>query len=549
MIGFFNPFARLRREAEQARAEKRVARDQYLSLMQDCLTNRHYEDPPLKTFGDRPYDEMVRERGMDWPSTAHTMIGTARMANLRGLVETVIEERIPGDLLEAGVWRGGACIFMRSILKAYEESGRRVWVADSFEGLPPPDTARYPADAGQTFHEYAELAVPLEEVQRNFSRYGLLDDQVAFLKGWFKDTLPDAPIEKLAILRVDGDLYESTSDTLSNLYGKLSIGGFVIIDDYGVVDACRKATDDFRAANGIVDPLQAIDGVGVYWRKSGGIDYPAATPDHENRPAVIERPASLWGGFYWENDERLLIRDVAFLVTCDMDKLMGTSSTEDHFVLGKARSMVEDSIALSRRRKIGKIFEIGIFKGGSMILNDLVFAPSRIAAVDFNPAPVEAMTRYIEKTGKSDVIRPYYGIDQSDRQAMEKVLSGEFPDRDIDMIVDDASHLYEQTRAAFNISFPYLRPGGLYIIEDWGWAHWSGDFWQKDNPYFGARPAMSNLLIELFMLAASRPDLIESVEVVCSVITVKKGQGKMPEGDFDLGEHYLMRGKPFTAPL
>jgi len=228
---------------------------------------------------------------------------------------------------------------------------------------------------------------------------------------------------------------------------------------------------------------------------------------------------------------------------------MGTSSTEDHFVLGKARSMVEDSIALSRRRKIGKIFEIGIFKGGSMILNDLVFAPSRIAAVDFNPAPVEAMTRYIEKTGKSDVIRPYYGIDQSDRQAMEKVLSGEFPDRDIDMIVDDASHLYEQTRAAFNISFPYLRPGGLYIIEDWGWAHWSGDFWQKDNPYFGARPAMSNLLIELFMLAASRPDLIESVEVVCSVITVKKGQGKMPEGDFDLGEHYLMRGKPFTAPL
>jgi O-methyltransferase len=111
------------------------------------------------------------------------------------------------------------------------------------------------------------LAVPLENVKEIFERYGLLDDQVRFLKGWFRDTLPNAPIEKLAILRLDGDMYESTMDVLRNLYYRVSAGGFVIVDDYGAYSACRKAVHDFRAEHGVSEPIQEIDWTGVYWRK------------------------------------------------------------------------------------------------------------------------------------------------------------------------------------------------------------------------------------------------------------------------------------------
>lgn len=237
--------------------------------MLDCLTGSIYEDPPLKVLGIETFDPNLREYGWDWPSVAHSMIGRQRMANLRFLVERVLFDRISGDFIETGVWRGGACIYLRAVLEAYGVKNRRVWVADSFVGLPPPDEVAYPADAGDKFYTYAELAVSLERVKRNFERYGLLDEQVVFLKGWFKDTLPGAPTGPLAILRMDGDMYESTMDALSNLYDRVSPGGYVIVDDYRVVAGCRKAVDEFRARRGIDDVIVEIDGVGVYWQKMG----------------------------------------------------------------------------------------------------------------------------------------------------------------------------------------------------------------------------------------------------------------------------------------
>jgi hypothetical protein len=249
--------------------------DRYLVLLQDCLTGSIYEDPPLNTLGQESFDPVLRQYGWDWPSRAHTMIGRARLANIRTLAERVLREEIPGDFIETGVWRGGACILMRGVLNAFGIHDRRVWLADSFEGLPPPDAGRFPADANDTFHTFVELAVGLEEVKRNFEKYGLLDDQVRFLKGWFRDTLPGAPVERLALLRLDGDMYESTIIALESLYGKLSPGGFVIIDDYHVVEGCRQAVHDFMTAGAIVADLHEIDGVGVYWRKPDGTDSPA----------------------------------------------------------------------------------------------------------------------------------------------------------------------------------------------------------------------------------------------------------------------------------
>ena len=241
-------------------------RDRYLDLLIRALTNTIYEDPNEAPWGPAGFDAGARGDGSDWPRTAHTMIGRKRLENLRDCVRTVIADGVPGDLVETGAWRGGASILMRGVLAAHEETGRTVWVADSFAGLPPPDEERYPADAGDRHHEVEFLAVPLEQVRANFAKYDLLDDHVRFLPGWFRDTLPAAPIERLAVLRLDGDMYESTWDALITLAPKVSPGGFVIVDDYHAVPGCKKAVDDYRTEHGIDAPIETIDWAGVYWR-------------------------------------------------------------------------------------------------------------------------------------------------------------------------------------------------------------------------------------------------------------------------------------------
>lgn len=263
----------------------RDSRSAYLDLLRQDLT-RYGSDElvpvgwdllhrPLFKFGNlmlvrkRPFDPRKRDLGLDWPAEALTMIGMQRLTSLQRCVETVLAENIPGDLVECGVWRGGASILMRAVLAAYGDQTRRVWLADSFEGVPPPDAANYKADKGDRLHLAAPiLAVTEQQVRANFERYGLLDDQVRFLPGWFKDTLRDAPIDQIAVLRLDGDLYESTIQALDGLYSRLSPGGFCIIDDFHAIEGCRKAVSDFRAHNGIADQIVEIDGTGVLWRKS-----------------------------------------------------------------------------------------------------------------------------------------------------------------------------------------------------------------------------------------------------------------------------------------
>ena len=198
---------------------------------------------------------------------AHSMIGRKRMDNLQFCIERILEEDVPGDLIETGVWRGGATVFMRGMLAAHGVDDRTVWVADSFEGVPPPTLDQ---DAGMHLEKAVlpVLAVSVDKVKRLFDRYNLLDDQVQFLKGWFKDTLPGAPIDKLSLLRLDGDLYESTMDALNALYDKVSVGGYIIVDDYKSVPSCQAAVDEFRVQKGIEDELVEIDFASVYWKKT-----------------------------------------------------------------------------------------------------------------------------------------------------------------------------------------------------------------------------------------------------------------------------------------
>jgi len=275
--------------------EERSPRDLYLELLKDTLTYSLWDEPPrpcsldiglgnplrkhyYRQFSRQLEDEGIqlcrpvyitryqRENGMIWPGQADTMVGRKRLDNLQYCIETVLRDGIEGDLLEAGVWRGGAAIFMRAVLAAHGIRDRKVFVADSFRGLPPP-RKDCPADNGDRHFEYDFLAVTMEEVRNNFRRYRMLDDQVVFISGWFEETLPAAPLERIAVLRADGDMYSSTMAILDNLYPRLQPGGFCIIDDYGALSACKKAVDDFREANLISEVMVEIDWTGRFWRK------------------------------------------------------------------------------------------------------------------------------------------------------------------------------------------------------------------------------------------------------------------------------------------
>ncbi len=272
--------------------------DRYLGLLKAVLLNesgletevaldavRGMKEIPAAFWTETLYDvpgqlslaleekRRVRALGLDTmnanagPPLAYTMIGRQRLEHLEWCVTTVLNEGVAGDLMECGVWRGGACLLMKAILDLSEDQERNIWLADSFAGLPPPSQ---PEDQGVDLsrEHFPSLAVSRQRVERAFADFGLLDARVRFLPGFFVDTLAGCAVEQLAVLRLDGDLYSSTMQALEALYDRVSSGGFVIIDDYGGLGQCAQAVDTFRSARGITDPLTMIDWTGAFWRKS-----------------------------------------------------------------------------------------------------------------------------------------------------------------------------------------------------------------------------------------------------------------------------------------
>jgi hypothetical protein len=296
----------------------------YLDVVKRAVANILYEDVPSWIFDREAHKITAADRfhlerrvtGEDGPTAAHTMIGMKRLDNIQFCLENVLNNNVPGDVIETGVLAGGATIFMRAILKAHKDTQRRVFVCDSFMAQPTtpapkiaqwalktaaslPDkawqrqlfhvlqavnpvkslpNAKNPSDelvgyVMQILQNGDKMAMPtrdtsLDGVKSNFARYGLLDDQVVFVKGYFSETLPQLDADALSVIRLDGDLYESTMDALKCLYPKLSRGGFCIIDDFSALTDCRNAVEDYRLEHGIDDPIQAIDYQAVFWQKS-----------------------------------------------------------------------------------------------------------------------------------------------------------------------------------------------------------------------------------------------------------------------------------------
>lgn len=267
-------------EAEELRGRLAEAQERWLVLVRDTLTGHAFATTEMAMgnhwLGDgddfrkylQPMDPAVRRRGGDWPMCSIAMSGTMRLDNVRDLLQRAVAEGVPGDYLDCGTWRGGAAIMARATLDVVDPS-RRVWVADSFRGLPPPRDGRQGDHDG--WSRMAYLRVSLETVRANFrSMLGRLDEErVRFCEGFFVDSLPLCQVERIAVLRADGDMWESMMDILYLKSGAVSPGGYIIIDDYESIPETRRATDEFRSHHGIASPIIAVgDGMGAYWQKT-----------------------------------------------------------------------------------------------------------------------------------------------------------------------------------------------------------------------------------------------------------------------------------------
>jgi O-methyltransferase len=208
-------------------------------------------------------ERRLRSAGMDWPLHGLTMIGLGRLDDLQSCVESIVADGVEGDVIETGAWRGGASILVRATLDSLGDE-RTVWVADSFQGFHAGDGADSEAVRLSAFDH---LAVPLEEVRDNFARFGC-DRNVRFVPGFFEDTLADLAGERWSMVRLDADTYEPTRLGLEHLYPGLVPGGYLIVDDYGSFQGCRQAVDQYRAAHGIAERLEAVDSTCVRWRRA-----------------------------------------------------------------------------------------------------------------------------------------------------------------------------------------------------------------------------------------------------------------------------------------
>jgi hypothetical protein len=251
----------------------------------------------------------------------------------------------------------------------------------------------------------------------------------------------------------------------------------------------------------------------------------------------------------WLDEQTIQVGGTQFFMTFDPSEMKSMESTWDRFIFAKAPDLIHNLLDVAPT-SVRNVVDLGIFKGGSVAFCERLFTPHRLVAVEGTLPRVTALDQFIEHHNLAEIVRLYYGVDQSDQVGLRRILRDNFAPRSLDLCIDDCSHLYSHTKASLNVLLPWLRPGGIYIIEDWGWAHWQGEAWQGENGgYAPGQPALSNLIFELVMLSASRPDLITQVRIAYNVVVLTRGEGEIDDGDFDISRSYLTRGRTFVPIL
>ena len=250
-----------------------VARTTYLEVLLNfvsaiSLGNAEFSVEPVLQKKPRvvPFDATRRAGGTDWTYFGMTMTGSARLHLLLSLLRKVFESDVAGVFVETGVWRGGSSILAQGAVMAYNQSHRHIVVCDSFRGLPPGKNKHHVGDVGWDMTSYLEVSDL--EVASNFQKFNLLAPNVIFAKGFFNYSMPilRSQIQNISILRLDGDMYKSTVDVLYHLYDKVSIGGYVIVDDWFGFPA-KQACEDFFQAHNFRPVVIPVDSSSVFWQK------------------------------------------------------------------------------------------------------------------------------------------------------------------------------------------------------------------------------------------------------------------------------------------
>ena len=242
----------------------------------------------------------------------------------------------------------------------------------------------------------------------------------------------------------------------------------------------------------------------------------------------------------WSNDFTFSVGDARFLMTLG-DYTLKTD--QDRIIMLKDKGFLAAYTGLLRNHSVRNMLEFGIFEGGSQLFFASATSVRRISAIEIAP-PSEAVLGHVERLGLQKRVRLHYNTSQSDREKVTAILDRDFEGEPLDLIIDDASHMYEHSLAAFEIAFPRLRAGGLYVIEDWGWAHWGGEVFAQ--PEWRAQNSMTTMVFELTMALGSQHGLMSKIEITPYYTAITKGALPSPPG-FRLQDVIRLGGRKFTA--
>lgn len=255
----------------------------------------------------------------------------------------------------------------------------------------------------------------------------------------------------------------------------------------------------------------------------------------------------------WESDDVFVLNDVAFRTVPASGK-DSSEARNDVLVLAKQRWMVEKYVRLVSELRPRNILELGIFRGGSAAFLSLLAQPHRLVAIDRDENPPERFAAWLSRQG-TDRVHAHYGVDQSDAAALLGIVAAEFDGELLDLVIDDASHLLGPSRASFDALFPCLRPGGIYVIEDWAARHVIEKEPRTDPGIqrferelrAGVEAPLTLLLFEA-VLAAAYTDVVDDISVQRNWVTLRRGTGAATPGEFRISECYMHSGRDLLNP-
>ena len=250
-----------------------------------------------------------------------------------------------------------------------------------------------------------------------------------------------------------------------------------------------------------------------------------------------EKPTGILDRLTWHDSDHLQIGETTFALTLEQATADEIDSTPEQFLLMKSQFLVESTLERLPDR-VENMIELGIYKGGSIAMYEELLSPTRLVGVDQLTERVRALDEYLHRRSATDRVKLYYGTDQDDRQALASIARENFGDRCLDLVVDDCSHLYEPTKTSLNVFLPLLRPGGIYLIEDWGWAHWLEKTEQYNQTFATEEMPLTKLILEVVMLAATNPYIIRNVFIDSSRAFITRARDDITDEEFDVSKAY-----------